>query len=104
MNAVPRSPTSSTISATVNLASNNDNNNDNDHDNENDNDNDNDNGLIALCSIIAPSESKVDLSESHDNVCRCGCVPSNMLSLFQMAELRKQYRAKLQAQGVDPIN
>ena len=29
--------------------------------------------------------------EGQEN-CRCGCIPTNMMSLFQMAELRKKYR------------
>ena len=27
--------------------------------------------------------------------CRCGCVPPNMMSLFQMAELRAKHREKM---------
>jgi len=28
----------------------------------------------------------------HQRQCRCGCIPANMFSLFEMAELRRQRR------------
>ena len=30
----------------------------------------------------------------HERLCACGCVPVGMLSLFEMAELRRKYREK----------
>lgn len=48
-------------------------------------------------------KDKVDTSASfetdqinqHERLCACGCVPVGMLSLFEMAELRRKYREKL---------
>ena len=40
--------------------------------------------------------SKTSLPPAHDPKCRCGCVP-NILSLFEMAELRKKRREELKA-------
>eukprot|EP00593_Proboscia_inermis_P000473 CAMPEP_0171299262 /NCGR_PEP_ID=MMETSP0816-20121228/8075_1 /TAXON_ID=420281 /ORGANISM="Proboscia inermis, Strain CCAP1064/1" /LENGTH=363 /DNA_ID=CAMNT_0011774925 /DNA_START=164 /DNA_END=1255 /DNA_ORIENTATION=+ len=38
-------------------------------------------------------------TQQHSRVdCACGCVPKNMLSLFEMAELRKQFREKQKAE------
>ena len=42
-------------------------------------------------SLCLPSNSeKTHNSESVS--CQCGCVPKGMMSLFQMAELRKKFR------------
>jgi hypothetical protein len=35
--------------------------------------------------------TKSDHAPEGGNACKCGCVP-NMMSLFQMAELRAKYR------------
>jgi hypothetical protein len=45
-----------------------------------------------------PPSSLVQLPNptGHPDRCRCGCIP-NILSLFEMAELRKQARLKKQA-------
>ena len=33
--------------------------------------------------------------------CRCGCVPPDLMSLFQMAELRAKYRQKMKQEAAN---
>lgn len=35
-------------------------------------------------------------SLQHIRDCRCGCIPPNMFSLFEMAEMRRKKREQLQ--------
>jgi hypothetical protein len=46
--------------------------------------------------ISNTSSHQVELSSQ--GICRCGCVPTNMMSLFQMAELRAKRRKELEEQ------
>lgn len=57
----------------------------------------NDNGLLNECSSSYNDTKQIIGEESareHIPVptCRCGCVPKNMKSLFEMAALRAEYR------------
>jgi hypothetical protein len=45
--------------------------------------------LAQECNVDAETQSIL-----HNRLCQCGCVPSNMLSLFEMAELRKKLKEK----------
>ena len=47
--------------------------------------------------VVPAAQAPVDVVEPHVNTdplvkCRCGCVPKDMMSLFQMAELRVKMR------------
>ena len=47
--------------------------------------------LIATMNT-APEASGIPMDmNNHSNICRCGCIPKGIPSLFEMAEKRKQY-------------
>ena len=47
---------------------------------------------VSPKNTVEPKETKRS-SRPHGDKCRCGCIP-NILSLFEMAELRRQHRLK----------
>lgn len=40
----------------------------------------------------------LNIQHNRDRDCRCGCIPPNMFSLFEMAELRRKRREQQQLQ------
>ena len=53
---------------------------------------------ITKSEHVPPNISIQDYS-GIDVSCRCGCVPANMLSLFQMAELRAKRKARMKKEA-----
>lgn len=49
--------------------------------------------------VFSPSQDEGQHSSSN-TVCRCGCVPNQLMSLFEMAEMRARLRAKKLAQNL----
>ena len=49
--------------------------------------------------LSPPPPMQVIQSAPHPKRCDCGCVPSNIPSLFEMAELRRQAKLKAQAES-----
>lgn len=50
--------------------------------------------LDSLSSEAMKKVGPLLIQQMHPIDCRCGCIPANLLSLFQMAELRKEFLAK----------
>ena len=46
------------------------------------------------CTVTMEKDMK-GKDNCSDSKCRCGCIPKNMSSLFEMAEKRKKYRESL---------
>jgi hypothetical protein len=48
------------------------------------------------------SETTTQPGSTHMGLnCRCGCIPSNMLSLFEMAELRKKLKEEREKEAAN---
>lgn len=39
--------------------------------------------------------SSTPIDNTHTNLCRCGCIPQGIPSLFEMAKKREEYRKKM---------
>jgi hypothetical protein len=52
-------------------------------------------GITSSNELSSPSDH-IENGETGQDSCRCGCVPKNMMSLFQMAQMRAQYKKQKQ--------
>jgi hypothetical protein len=67
------------------------------------NDNKKENDLENHTDAVLCSETTTQPGPMHNLGlnCRCGCIPSNMVSLFEMAEMRKKLKQQREKEAMN---